>query len=121
MADPEGAQGVRSNPSPPNPIPVFEYHMKMKYFGLNETKLFHVHGMSRKYVIQLAKLTPTLYTPRNPGSAPAPPLKPIYLQFYDSNFYLKYYDIHVALDEFLPFTLRKVLVFCLLDICMSIR
>ena len=39
VANPEGVQGVRLNPSSPPP-PVFKYPMKMKEFGLSETKLF---------------------------------------------------------------------------------
>ena len=42
VADPEG---VRLNPPP---RPVFKYPMKMKYFGLGETKLFYFHGNLRK-------------------------------------------------------------------------
>ena len=47
VADPQGVQGVRSTRSPP---PVFKYPMKMKYVGINETKLFHFHGITKKIV-----------------------------------------------------------------------
>ena len=32
------------------PPPIFKYPMKMKYFGLSETKLFHFHGILRKMI-----------------------------------------------------------------------
>ena len=31
-----------------SPSPVFNYPMKMKKFGLSETKLFHFHGIFKK-------------------------------------------------------------------------
>ena len=37
---------------------VFKYPMKMKQFGLSETKLFHFHGIFRKNEIN-SKRTPT--------------------------------------------------------------
>ena len=33
--------------------------MKMKLFGLNETKLFHFHGIFKKNEIKSVTLTPT--------------------------------------------------------------
>ena len=39
-----GVQGVRLNPLPL----VFKYPIKMKWFGLSETKLFHFHGIFKK-------------------------------------------------------------------------
>ena len=38
VADPEGVQGVQGVQVNPPPPPVFKYHMKMKLFGLSETK-----------------------------------------------------------------------------------
>ena len=46
VADPEGVQGVGSNP-PPSPSPIF-----------SETKLFHFHGIFKKIEIKSAKGTP---------------------------------------------------------------
>ena len=43
VADPEGVQGVCSNLAP-----VFKYPMKMKKFGLSETKLFYFHRIFKK-------------------------------------------------------------------------
>ena len=58
-------------PSPPRGL---KNTMKMKLFGLNETKLFHFHGIFKKIVIRLVKrphafihLSPLS---RNPGSTP---------------------------------------------------
>ena len=51
VADPEGVQAVRSNPLP---APVFKYPMKMKTFGLSETKLFHFHGIFKQNEIKSA-------------------------------------------------------------------
>ena len=56
VADPEGGQGVRSQPLN---APVFKYPIKMKYFGLRKTKLFHFHGIFKKNEIKSAKRTPT--------------------------------------------------------------
>ena len=39
------SRGVSSNPLL---APVFKYPMKMKKFGLSETKLFHFHGILKK-------------------------------------------------------------------------
>ena len=39
-------EGVHSNPPPPH---VFDYHMKLKSFGLSETKLFHFMGFFKKH------------------------------------------------------------------------
>ena len=68
--------GSRGSLDPPSPSPFFKYPMKMKKFGLNETKLFHFHGKFMKNQIELAKKT--LYTflhikplSRDPGNAPA--------------------------------------------------
>ena len=48
--------------------------MKMKYFGLNETKLFHFHGIFKKNEIKSAKRNPDPFIHmnplENPGSAP---------------------------------------------------
>ena len=54
----------------PSLSPVFKYRMKMKLFGLSETKLFYFHGIFKKNKIKSKKQTP--YEPlfRNPGSAP---------------------------------------------------
>ena len=41
-----------------NPLPRFEYPMKMKKFGLIETKLFHLHGKFKKIETKSAKPTP---------------------------------------------------------------
>ena len=49
VAEPEGVQRVRSNPTP---CPRFKYPMKMKQFGLNETKLFQFHGIFRENEIK---------------------------------------------------------------------
>ena len=49
----EGIQGF------PQRTPVFKYPMKMKLFGLSETKLFHFHGIFKKNEIKSAKRTPT--------------------------------------------------------------
>ena len=38
-------RGFRANPQNPLPAPVFKYPMKMKSFGLSETKWFHFHGI----------------------------------------------------------------------------
>ena len=54
-----GSRGVARTPSPPL---IFKYPMKMKYFGLSETKLFHFHGIFKKNEIKSAKWTPHLYT-----------------------------------------------------------
>ena len=43
---------------PSSPPPVVKYPMKMKSFGLNETKLFHFHGIFKKKEIKSAKRTP---------------------------------------------------------------
>ena len=43
----------------PLPAPLFRYPMKMKYFGLNETKLFHFHGIFKQNEIKRAKRTHT--------------------------------------------------------------
>ena len=43
-------------PTPPPPPPVFKYPMKMKEFGLIETKLFHFHGIFNIFI------SPDLYT-----------------------------------------------------------
>ena len=60
------------------PAHVIKYPMKMKWFGLSETKLFHFHGIFKTNEIKSAKGTPSsthLNPPpppsRNPGSAPA--------------------------------------------------
>ena len=49
-ADTEGVQGVRLN-TPPHP-PYWIYPMKMKLFGLSETKLFYIHGVFKKNEIK---------------------------------------------------------------------
>ena len=46
LVDPEGVQGVRSNR--PLPPPIFKCSMKMNYFSLRETKLFHFHEIFKK-------------------------------------------------------------------------
>ena len=56
-------------PSPP-PLPAIKYPMKMKLFGISETKLFHFHGIFKINEIKSAKRTPTHF--RNPWSSPAP-------------------------------------------------
>ena len=43
----------------PLPLPVIKYPMKMKQFGLTETKLFHFHGKFKINEIKSAKRTPT--------------------------------------------------------------
>ena len=48
-------EGVRSKPL----HPLFKYPMKIKLFGLTETKLFHFHGIFRKGEIKSAKRTPS--------------------------------------------------------------
>ena len=45
VADPEGIEGARLNPSS---VLLFKYPLKMKLFGLTETKLFHFHGIFMK-------------------------------------------------------------------------
>ena len=64
-------RGFAGTPSPPS---VFKYPMKMRSFGLSETKLSHVHGIFKKNEIKLAKRTYTfIHTnplSRNPRSAP---------------------------------------------------
>ena len=55
-------------PPPPPPPPVFKYYMKMKLFGLSETKLFHSHGIFKKNVMKSAKLTPYTFIHMNPLS-----------------------------------------------------
>ena len=52
----EGSGGLLE---PPSMSPIFKYPMKMKLFGLSETKLFHVHGIFKKNEIKSAKRTPT--------------------------------------------------------------
>ena len=64
VADPEGVQG--GSPEPPSPLAVFKYPMKMKLFGLNETKYFHFHGIFNQIQKKSAKRTPIplyVYTP----------------------------------------------------------
>ena len=39
------------------PLPVFKYPMKMKQFGLSETKLFHFHGIFKGNEIKSARQT----------------------------------------------------------------
>ena len=56
VADPEGVQGVRLEHPP---LPIFKYPMKVKQFGLSETKLFRLHGIFRKNEIKSGKRTPT--------------------------------------------------------------
>ena len=51
-------QEFRGFCSKPPPDPVFKYPMIMKQFGLNETKLFHFHGIFRKNEMKSAKRTP---------------------------------------------------------------
>ena len=53
-----GGSGALEPPPPPH-ASVFKYSMKMKYFGLDETKLFHFHGIFKKNEIKSAKRTPT--------------------------------------------------------------
>ena len=49
--------------------------MKMKWFGLRETKLFHLHVIFKKNEIKSAQQSEPLYTynplSRNAGSVPA--------------------------------------------------
>ena len=40
---------------PPRPLFFFKYRMKMKLFGLSETKLFHFHGIFKKNEINSSK------------------------------------------------------------------
>ena len=56
VADPEVVQGVCLTPSPSL---VFKYAMKMKLFGLSETKLFHFHGIFKRNGRKSVKQTPT--------------------------------------------------------------
>ena len=56
VADPEGVAKIPL-PAPP-PLP-FKYPMKIKKIGLNETKLFHFHGIIKENKIKSAKGTPT--------------------------------------------------------------
>ena len=63
VVDPEGVQGVRFTNSPST---LFKYTMKVKLFGLSETKLFHFHGIFKTNEIQSTKRTPTslyIWTP----------------------------------------------------------
>ena len=54
VADPEG---VRS------PLPAIKHPMKMKYFGLTKTKLFHFRGIFKIIEIKSLKRTQHLYIP----------------------------------------------------------
>ena len=54
-----GVHWVRSNPLP---APSFKYPMKMKQFGLSETKLFHFHGIFKKNEIKSQSEPQHLYT-----------------------------------------------------------
>ena len=51
--------GSRGSLEPPS-LPRFKYPMKMKQFGLIETKLFDFHGIFKKNEIKSAKWTPPL-------------------------------------------------------------
>ena len=69
-----GSGGSLEHPPCTQP-PIFKYPMKIKLFGLSETKLFHFHGIFKKNKIKSAKLTPHTFMhmnplSRNPGSAP---------------------------------------------------
>ena len=65
VADPGRAQRVRSNPIP-DTYPVFKYPLKMKYFGLNETKLFHFYGIFKKKRNKISKVNPNPFLHMNP-------------------------------------------------------
>ena len=52
-----GFRGFARTPEPASSF--FKYPMKMKYFGLTETKLFHFHGKYKKNEIKSAKRTPS--------------------------------------------------------------
>ena len=58
MADPKGFSG----------FPAIKYPMKMKKFGLTETKLFQFHGIFKMNETNSAKRTPIHMDPisRNP-------------------------------------------------------
>ena len=51
MGGSRGDSGVSLEPS--SPSPVFKYPMKMKQFGLSETKLCHFHG-----IFKISKASP---------------------------------------------------------------
>ena len=60
---------------PPVQPPAFKSHLKMKSFGLNETKFFHFHGIFKTNEIKSEKRTrPTFIAmntiSRNHGLAP---------------------------------------------------
>ena len=62
--------GSRGGPGgslePPSPLPIVKYPMKMKLFGLTETKFFHFHRIFKKNEIKSAKRTQTLLYIRAP-------------------------------------------------------
>ena len=63
VANPGGVQGVRPT------LPAIKYSMKMKEFGLDETKLFHflrIFKINERYKIHKAK--PTSFIHMNPLS-----------------------------------------------------
>ena len=63
-ADPDGVQGVRSNPLP---TLVFKYPVKRKLFALSEAKLFHFHGIFKKNEIN-TNSEPSIFIHMNPLS-----------------------------------------------------
>ena len=50
----------------PAPSPVVKYAIRMKLFGLNETKLFHFHGIFKKNKNGISKANPYTLIQMNP-------------------------------------------------------
>ena len=71
-----GSRGGSGCSLEPLPAPIFKYSIKMKQFGLNETKLYHLHGILKKNEKKISIANPDPFIDneppsRNPGSAPA--------------------------------------------------